>query len=68
MDVINHPWTNRNIPLYFIIIFNIVQVPSNEDSLHFLNSSPFSAVYMRRWTGSALVQVMAWFRTNAGLL
>ena len=35
--------------------------------IHF-NLSPTRAAYMRRWTGLALVQVMAWRRTSAELL
>ena len=33
------------------------------------NSSPLSAAYMRQWTGSALIKVMAWRQTgdNAAL-
>ena len=30
----------------------------------FINSFPPNAAYMRQWTGSALVQVMAWHRTG----
>ena len=30
----------------------------------YINSYPLSAVYMLQWTGSALVQVMAWRRTG----
>ena len=31
----------------------------NHNLIHFISSSPASAAYMRQWTGSSLVQVMA---------
>ena len=47
----------------YIYIYDHEQLRSNRcytvERLNRLNSSPSSAAYMRRWTGSALVQVMA---------
>ena len=42
---------------------SVIHLASSKSYHHFkcfLNSSPPSATYMNQWTGSALVQVMAW--------
>ena len=42
-----------------VIWFSDCPVHSQKDGSRGLNSSPPSTTYMRQWTGSALVQVMA---------
>ena len=43
---------------------NEAQVPSKVSNWWSVNSSPPRATYMRRWTGSALVQIMAWHQIS----
>ena len=49
--------TREQLPLLDIVAKT--QAVTNEWLLNCLNSSPSSAVYMRQWIGSALVQIMA---------
>ena len=60
---LSEPWW-PNLIMHICVTWpqwvNEAQVPSKVSSWWSVNSSPPRATYLRRWTGSALVQIMAW--------